>query len=170
MKSKKNCRSKVAFGITSVCENGSHIFMSDIDSDVSIKEARIVYSKIIEEYGLSRIYLLKSSCGYNAFSLDKLPLKLVHEINSSNSLIDAVYNDLQFTRRGFYTLRIGMDKKVIDFVNSKNCIFVRSNAHRIFFNNIFSLDIRHLPFIYDDCERFRVIRFLNGKHGVDVVG
>lgn len=162
---------KVAFGITSLCEDGSHIFMTDIDNDsLSYDTIKDVLSTIINEYMLSNIYVIKSSHGYNAYSLDKLPIHVVYDINKSfPTVLDQQYNELQFSKRDFYTLRIGADKEVFDILPSKYNIYMRSNAHRIFFNNVFSLHVGYEVSFFDDFEGFRIIRFLNGKHGVDAL-
>jgi len=161
--------SKIAFGITSKCEDNSHIFMTDIDKDnINIDIISRVLDKIIDEYKLSNIYIVESSNGYNAFSLDKLPLKLIYSINHCfPNIIDQQYNELQFNKRGFYTLRIGLDKHVVDIRPSPHAIFCRSNAHRIFFNSVFELHIDKYH-IFDDYEIVKIIRFLNSKHGVDL--
>ena len=163
---------KVAFGIISTCEDNSHIFMCDTDHKdnphITLELFTNIINNIIDEYNLSNVFIVESTNGYNAYSLDKIPLRLLYEINKSYpNVLDQTYNELMYTRRGFYVLRIGHDKKIVDILSSPHDIYKRSNAHRIFFNSVFGLHVDRYH-SFDDFERFRIIRFLNNKHGVDL--
>jgi hypothetical protein len=157
---------KTAFGITSKCHDGSHIYMGDIDTDISLNKVKSICMKFQLEYNLSTIYIIGTNHGYNLYSLDKIPLKLIFIINNSDNNLDKVYNKLQFLNRGSYTLRTlpAGDKFVIARVQSANRVFVRSNAHRIYFNNFFALDVPK-DFMFDESEKIELCRFHNTKYG-----
>jgi hypothetical protein len=157
---------KIAFGITSQCQDNSHIFISDIDEEISIQAIKRISLRLQHDYKLSTIYIIGSKHGYNLISLDKLPCKMVYMINHSIDEVDPVFNRLAFKERGFYVIRTqpNYDKMVIDLAYSKNNIFVRSNAHRIFFNSLFDLNIEKTD-IFDESERVTMCRFKNKKYG-----
>ena len=121
---------------------------------------------IQKEYHLSTIFIVSSSHGYNLYSLDKLPLKLIFLINNSHSDIDPVFNRLAFKNRGCYVLRTlpASDKMVCDFAHKDNRLFIQSNAHRIYFNNVFGLNVQHNP-CFDNNEIVKICRFKNKKYG-----
>ena len=160
---------KYAFGITSQCHDGSHIYMADIDENITIDNVITIVSDILKKYYLYTIHIVKSTNGYNLFSLDKLPLKEIHEINRQYPSIDQKYNKLQYERRGFYTLRISNDKHYTLPItqDNKTPLFVQSNAHRIFFNSIYNLSLLQTNY-YDNSDYFKIIRFINEKHGVEM--
>ena len=128
--------------------DNAHIYMGDIDKDISLKEMESIARKIQKQYLLSDIYIIKSSHGYNFYSLDKLALDVIKDINSSILVIDSTYNYLQYYKRGFYTLRT-MPKHDKKFVKTIKSIYpsiyknTKSNAHRIYFNNVWNLDINN---------------------------
>jgi len=96
---------KIAYGITSQAADDSHIFISDIDKDIPLDQVK-AYCKVIQKhFDLSDIYIMKSNHGYNLVSLDKLPLKLVYQINHTIPYVDKVFNRLAFLNRGLYVLR-----------------------------------------------------------------
>jgi len=155
--------------------DNAHIYMGDIDKDISLKEMETIARKIQKQYLLSDIYIIKSSHGFNFYSLDKLALDVVKDINSSIKDIDSTYNYLQYYKRGFYTLRTmpKHDKKFIKTIKSiYPPIYAKSNAHRIYFNNVWDLDINnHVSNDktgFDNLERIWLIQFRNNKHGWEI--
>ena len=156
-----------AFGITSKCEDNNHIYMGDIDNtDISLNKVKGICMELQKEFNLSTIYIVSSKNGFNLFSLDKIPLKMVFLVNNSNGFIDKTYNKLQFLNRGSYTLRTlpAYDKFIAGIVQSGNRVFPRSDAHRCFFNNLFGNNIEK-DFMFDDLEKIELCKFHNSKYG-----
>lgn len=160
---------KYSFGITSQCHDGNHIYMADIDEDITIENLMTIITDIMKKYYLYEIHIIKSTTGYNIFSLDKLPLKEIYNINKQYPSIDQKYNNLQYNHRRFYTLRIAGDKHYIMNLGLKrdSPIFVQSNGHRMFFNSMFNLSLPQTKY-YDNSDYFKIIRFINDKHGVEI--
>lgn len=158
-------KDKYAFGITSLTEDKCHIFMSDIDENISFENAIKICYDILKTYRFGSMFLIESTNGYNILSLDKISLKLIYQINKKYPSVDQLYNDLQYNKRGFYTLRIDQDKKIVWEYLSPNGCFVRSNAHRVFLNNQFNIYIAHNG-ITDNFDMLKIIKFKNKKHGV----
>jgi len=157
---------KFSFGVTSQCDDGNHVYMADIDENISHENVLDIVCSIIENYHLYMIHIIKSTHGYNLMSFDKLPLKLIYEINRRYPSIDQTYNELQYYKRGFYTLRIADDKTYVNHLGCSTPLYMQSNAHRIFMNSIFNHNFSKNPY-FDDFETFRIIRFYNQKHGVN---
>ncbi len=166
---------KYAYGVMSRTYDNAHIYMGDIDKDISLKEMESICRKIQKQYLLSDIYIIKSSHGFNFYSLDKLALDVVKDINSSIKDIDSTFNYLAFYKRGFYVLRTmpKHDKKFVKTVKSiYPSIYVKSNAHRIYFNNVWDLDINNYVNYenndFDRLERIWLIQFKTNKHGWEI--
>jgi len=157
---------KIAYGITSRTEDNAHVFFSDIDKDLDIDVVKAYCRLLQKHFGLSDIHIIKSNNGYNLASFDKLPIKLVYQINHSIPYVDKAYNYLQFMNRGSYTLRTlpSSDKKYVCTVHAKDGLFVRSNSHRVYFSNLFKIDI-FKDASFDDSEYIELCRFKNTKYG-----
>lgn len=121
---------------------------------------------IQKEFNLSNIYLLKSSNGYNAFSLDKLFFNVINDIFESTEFVD---NDFikWGLNRGFLTLRMGEDKKIISVLvsKSKNINYKKSLPHKKFFNEIMEFDIKD-DINFDNESKIIITMFPSNKHGV----
>ena len=74
-----------AYGVMSRTYDDSHIYMGDIDGKVTLKSVNELCTKIIKHFLLSDIYIIQSSNGFNFYSLDKLPLKMVCLLYTSPS-------------------------------------------------------------------------------------
>ena len=160
---------KYAFGIRSTCEDNNHIFMSDIDENIKLSNIIDIVNEIQNKYFLHEIYIMRSTKGYNLFSLDKLPLKMIYKINKDYPSIDQQFNEIAYNTRQFYVLRIGADKEIITTLKgSTPPIYTQSNAHRVFFNGVFDLHIEYEPMYYDEYEKFWIIRFRSLNHGVEM--
>ncbi len=156
-----------AFGITSQCSDGNHIYIGDIDKkDISIHKVKSICYDLIKQFNLSTIYIIGSKNGFNLVCLDKMPLKQVYLINNSNGFMDKQYNKLQFMNRGSYTLRTfpAYDKFFAGFVQSGNHVYVKSDAHRCFLNNLLGAYIDK-DMHFDDSERIELCKFHNNKYG-----
>lgn len=160
------CDYKTNFGITSKTQDNQHIYMGDIDKDLTFDEIMTVI-KELHNRGLYEIIVIESSNGYNLFSLDKMSLKMVHKLNDEIPFIDNEFNRLAYTMRKFYVLRIANDKKVMGIYRNPcftKMIYVKSNAHRKFFNVVYGLGLHHDKF-YDDLNHYQIIAFNSWKHG-----
>jgi hypothetical protein len=166
----KECISdyKTNFGITSQTQDNQHIYMGDVDKELTFDEIMTLI-KELHNRGLYEIILVESANGYNLFSLDKMSLKLVHKINDEIPFIDEQFNNLAYRLRKFYVLRIGPDKKVIGIYKNPcftKPLFIKSNAHRKFFNVVYGLGLGHNRF-YDDLNHYQIIAFGSKKHGYE---
>lgn len=155
---------KYAYGITSKCNDGNHVFMSDIDENIPLENIINILQDMSRCYLLNKLFVLKSTNGYNIIGLDKISLKLIYLINKRYPSIDQQYNELQYNNRGFYTIRMDNDKKLI-YEHSGKPIYVCSNAHRRFLNDHFNINIPNGK-NYDDSMVLTIIRFKNKKHGI----
>lgn len=157
---------KTNFGITSKTQDNQHIYMGDIDDNLTFDEIMKVISEL-HKRGLYEVILVESTNGFNLFSLDKMSLKMVHKLNGEIPFIDSEFNDLAYRLRGFYVLRIGNDKKIIGCYQNPcftKPLFVKSNAHRKFFNVVYGLGLQHDKY-YDDLAHYQLIAFNSKKHG-----
>ncbi len=166
----KERKTKYAFGVASRTFDNSHVFMCDIDADISLKSVVKIGEEIQKTFLLSTLYVIESSNGWNLLTLDKLPLKLVYMINKEIPEACRKYNRISFYERGFYVLRMGNDKKVVKDIGGYN-LFLKSNAHRLFFQNC----LRGFPFwsqletSFDDNTRFWITKFKCNKHGWELI-
>lgn len=141
--------------------------MCDIDDGLPIEHIVNICEAIQKDFLLSDIYILRTANGWNLFSLDKLSLKLVWIINNCFEESCKDYNRISFYIRKFYVLRMGADKTLEHVAKSDNHVFVKSNAHRIFFENIingfhdYDQDLRD----FDEYEKFVITKFKSSKHG-----
>lgn len=160
---------KFAFGITSSCIDGNHIYMGDVDHNIQFKDIYEYANDIMKDNLMSNMIVLKTANGYNLMSLDKIPLKMVHRINEKYKLIDKEFNDIAYFTRRFYVLRMGIDKSVSFMLyNYDNPVHIQSNAHRIFVNSVFGKNINKTKF-FDDYDVFQIIKFKNTKYGWELI-
>lgn len=143
-----------------------HIYMGDIDEKIPLKKVESLCRRLQDNFLLHHIYIVRSSSGWNIFSLDKLALKMVFLINSVTDEICKKFNNIAFRTRCFYVLRVGSDKELVKRVPSPRSspVFVQSNGHRIFYNNMLGIS-REWDMFFDEFERFWIIRFKSSKHG-----
>jgi len=158
---------KTAYGITSKCKDGNHIYMGDIDNDIPIDQVKRICKGIQKSFYLSDIHIIKSSHGWNLLCFDKLPLKLIWKINYQVPEIDKVFNRLAFINRGLYVIRTipSDDKTYRCTIYGNQHVFPMSNAHRIYCNNWldgFNVD---KSYYYDDEEILNICKFKNLKYG-----
>lgn len=152
----------ICFGIQSNCTDGSHIFMGDIDKDISLSKVISTCKTIQQEYLLSTIYILKSTNGFNIFSLDKMELEAISNILSEYEIFDTRFN-LMGLEHKHYCLRMGDDKKhvhtALNYVNG----FEQSKPHYHFFKYVMHFDI--LPDKFDNLERITLKTYKSRKYG-----
>lgn len=154
------------YGISSLVPNdGKHIFMIDYDH-VSFYSIVEDLHRIQAVYGLSDIYVIESTNGYNALSFDKLPLKLNYEIGIQSILTDRDFVLYGFDR-GYYTLRFDKDKKLERVLPTTFNKFPKSNAHREFMEWFFKKDIKK-DSLFDDNKKLDIIQYPSDKNGYHV--
>lgn len=78
--------------------------------------------------------------------------------------IDPLFIKLAIKYRGFFVLRMGTDKILLDMLIHYNKDIL-SNAHKEFFINIMNFYIDR-SFKYDNFYNCEIIAFRSGKHGI----
>jgi len=131
--------------VSSLCEDGKHIIIWDFDGE--IKNESYLYKienslkSIANVFDLTDIYIFSSRNGFNAVCLNKLDFNLIYSIKDATA-----FDDRKHLEHGLissaWKLRIGEDKKYISFINNPNKVHISSNAHRIFFNKLFKMNIK----------------------------
>ena len=127
--------------VKSICRDNSHIILWDFDG-VCYNEVYKNLKKIQKIFYLPNIYLIKTTYGFNAFCLVKLPFELVYEIKC-NTPKDDYYHSIFGFNLGGWCLRMGNDKKYLGCLDSP-VICLCSNPHRLFFSKFFNIDIEGL--------------------------
>lgn len=150
-------------GVVSETKDGNHILMLDIDNEIDLDKLNIFLLNIMEKCNLTFLYVIKSNHGFNIASLDKFNIKLYDKI----SILCGDYVDKDYLRlgrqRGYYALRIGIDKEFIKFIiNDNNNLYCYSNAHRIFFNAMFGLNIRYSS-LFDNYDNIQLVKYNSDK-------
>lgn len=157
---------KTCFAVGSKTEDGLHILMLDFDINHNDFNKLIEDLSItIKNFGLSDMYVIESTNGYNIYTLDKMYINVIKEIGESIKCTDADF--IKFgKRRGYYDLRMdGNDKKLVTVVDGTfNPMYKRSNAHRLFFNIIYHLNIKKNNY-FDNYTKFELIEYESKKHG-----
>lgn len=156
---------KFCYAISSLTQDQQHVYMGDIDHD--LPDIYQLCDQIIQDFDLGCLFLIKSSKGFNIISLDKMSLDQVNKINLAYpDHIDQVFNKLQYDQRGFYTIRVGDDKDLVNVFHDPQDHHVFSNAHRIFLNHFFGIEV---PFSHCDAyENIKLIKYFSNKNGVDL--
>lgn len=153
---------KTCLAISSLCNDNQHILMLDIDENISLEEVLMYCTPIINKYNLSDIYVINSTKGYNLFSLDKLPFNFIKMIGQEFPIFDKQFLVFGY-RRGYYDLRLGVDKKYITKVDGNKYVN-KSNAHRLFFNWFFDLNIENDAF-FDHETKIGIVEYESEKYG-----
>lgn len=153
------------YGVSSKADenNLDHVFMLDFDN--------CLYASVVnellglqKEYGLSDIYIIESTNGYNAISLDILSLSIIYNIGHDVlSLCDKNFIHYGF-ERGYYTLRFDRDKKLKKILKNDSKKYKKSLAHKLFLEWFFEIKID-----FDNCfncySKIKLIQFPSNKNG-----
>lgn len=159
--------SKYAFGVCSNTEDDKHIIMLDFDN-IHLDN---VYNTIINmqsRFNLSNFYLIKSAHGYNAFCLSKRKILDIYLMLLKYKHIDKQFIELAYKLRGFFVLRMGKDKHLIDIIKPESYKYFSeelSNSHKIFFEEIMKFKISN-RYNYDNSTIIKIIAFKSKKHGM----
>lgn len=155
-------KTKVCFGIQSITEDDQHIFMLDYDGD-NYKFFKTELRKLQSEYKLSDVYILKTSNGYNAFSMDKLEKEFLLSILASSQIVDVYFTTIGLLR-GHWTLRMGNDKYFMGTMISQHDLYDKSLAHYNFFVEIMQYPI-YKDNTYDDFYEYKIDAYRSVKNG-----
>ena len=105
---------KYCFGITSDTNiKYHHVLFFDFDGEHKLFEIIDSLKNVQRRYGLSTIYVLKSSNGFNAFCLSVRPMREVINILSDTNLIDDLFVRLGYEKNNRFILRMDLDKKPV---------------------------------------------------------
>jgi len=156
---------KVCYGISSQAgESDNHIFMSDYDG-YSLESVVNHLRPIQKEFNLSDIFIIESTNGFNALSLDLLPNSLIYMIGSDvYSIADHKFFKYGFDR-GYYTLRFDKDKKLVRILRNNSMKYKKSLAHKLFLEWFFDIKIDGSNNNFDDNKKIRIIQYRSEKHG-----
>lgn len=155
---------KCCYGISSVTQDYRHIFMADCDNKDKLKEFREWLDGLQIIHDLSDIYLIKSTHGYNAISLDKLSINSVYNFGMASNLIDTHFLKYGF-RRNYFVIRFDKDKKLIEIMKNNNSKYEKSQPHAWFLNLIFGLEIETNNSNFDDNTIIDIIQYPSDKNG-----
>lgn len=153
----------MTFGITNQTGDNFYLPFFDYDSN-DLLSIMIELEEIQKDYKLSNIYILKSTNGYNAFSLDKVSMNTLKSIYSESYLIDKTFVKWGLSR-GFITLRMGEDKKLIHVLTSNSSTYVKSLPHKKFFSEVMNFDIEDSK-CFDNKKLITISAFPSNKHGL----
>jgi len=152
-----------AFGVTNLCDNGHQLPFFDYDiNDLTLVMYEL--SRIQFKHKLSKIYILKSTHGYNAFSLDKLTKEEIEKLYNDCKEMDSLF--IAYSKKRCYaTLRMGLDKELIGSIASSFNIYSKSLSHKNFFNEIMDFNITD-NINFDNGNFIRIVSFLSNKNGI----
>ena len=149
------------FGMTNLTSDGYFIPFFDYD-DVSLRIVIEELSFLQESYHLSDIYIIKSSNGYNALSLDKISWEILIQIMRESERADVSFKKLAIERR-FFVLRIGKDKKIVEILKGFS-EYKKSLSHALALKCFYNLPIP-LEDNFDDNTIMRMYLYKSAKDG-----
>ena len=156
-------------GLCSLTEDEKHILMFDID----IKDIMYRYKvsdevrRIQDKFILSSFYLFKTTNGYHAYCLDKFSLEEAWKIYNDCKFKDDSHTYIGYAFRKHWVLRIGKNIEHIETIHPspfKRSTNERSNAHRMFLNMQYGLDI-HNDLSFDCYTKCLIIRYPQRSKG-----
>lgn len=110
------------------------------------------------------MYILKSTHGYNAFSLDKLTYHILKDVYKYSKFSDKDFIKYGL-QRGFLTLRMGNDKRLINILYSDNEGYYKSYSHKLFFEKVMQFTIKDNNNMFDNEKQITITVFPSNKHG-----
>lgn len=164
MIAKKNLKkiNKSCFGMTNLTADGYFIPFLDYD-DISLKRVELELLEIQNKFNLSDIYVLRSTNGYNALSLDKLPYNVMISLINYSKLVDKIFRKVAI-ERGYFTLRIGIDKKLIVVLKSETKLYEKSNSHLLALEKFYDITVLNKEKT-DKNTMLRIDLFSSDKYG-----
>jgi len=160
---------RCCYGISSkASENKSdHIFMIDYDK---IELASVINHLMFiqKEFDMSSIYIIESTNGYNALSLDIMGLGLVYSIGMDiYSPADRKFFTFGYAR-DYYTIRFDEDKKLVRILKSNSMKYEKSLVHKQFLEFYFNIDIEH-DNRFNDYTHLDLVQYPSLKHGYHLI-
>ena len=154
---------KCCYGISSNCNDKPyHVFMADYDN-LSLNAVKKHLLFVQQDYNLSDIYVIKSTNGFNAICLDKLPLTIIYDIGTNVfSPCDRDFFKYGYGRK-YFTLRFDNDKELECILDNRSTKYEKSFAHKEFLEWYFNIKIRCKPL--DSNESLDIIQYPSSKNG-----
>jgi hypothetical protein len=118
---------------------------------------------IQKKYALSNIHIIESTNGYNALSFDKLNFNELKKIMTDLKYIDKTFVEWGF-KRGFFTLRMGKDKKYLNVLINNSNTYIKSNPHKTFLTKVMLFPIKD-NLNFDNEKEITITMFPSNKHG-----
>jgi len=140
-----------------------------LDSDMKHTDYRYlerILKLIQRKYKLSDFYVLKTKNGFNSFTLDKVHLETISLIGNVYDLIDKQFLEFGF-KRNYYDLRIDGNTKGLYTIVKSNGIdmhFLKSDAHRRFFETVLNIEIPKDD-SFDNFTEIDIIAYDSNKDG-----
>jgi hypothetical protein len=134
-------------GISSQCKDDRHVLFWDFDH-ISMRN----YNKLIDDiketqelYHLSDVYFFETLHGYHGICLDKYSLDDAYRIYCNLNFADKKHRKWGYSKWKHWVLRVSIDKdiKFLYPIRSRYNQKLKSNAHRVFFNLAYNMDIKH---------------------------
>lgn len=158
---------KCCYGVSSKAGANEHTLFLDYDH-IGLESVKTHLFYLQNEYSFSDIYIIKSTNGYNAICLDKIPLYLIFTLgNSVIAPVDRNFIKYGF-QRGYYTLRFDNDKQLIEVLKSDNKKYDKSFAHKVFLEWFFRIKI-DFDNTFDENTKLSIIQYPSTKNGYHIV-
>jgi len=153
-------------GINSTTQDNKHILMFDYDID-NIDYMLVDLNKIIDKYKLSKIYIIKTNNGYNAFCFNKFTLEKTYMILSECDNMDKLFLEYGL-ENNYYTLTINNEKQYFEVIPSTNIIHKSSLAHYLFFKKFMNYNIYPFMNNFDKYDLLSLSFYYSNKHGIKI--
>jgi len=137
----------------------------DLEKDYFYLVENTLFNAMLE-FDLSNVYILESTNGFNAFSLDKVDFDTLLNIMVYTEFNDFMYYEVT-SKKGYATLRMGRDKLFLStLANNLVCDteYEKSQPHYFFFRDIMGypiIDARNM----DNETYVPLCLFASSKHG-----
>jgi hypothetical protein len=141
----------------------SHVVF--FDYDVEDRETFTTWLRYVQDiYHLSDIYLIKSTTGFNALSLDIMSIPEIKRIGTDIlSPCDRKFFSLN-SERGYYTLRMDGGEKHLTEILYAEGRYPKSRAHKNFLEWFFEIKIID-DIWFDNGEWPAIIKYASAKNG-----
>jgi opacity protein-like surface antigen len=137
----KDAKLYMKTGICSLCSDERHIPMFDIDLSIGKMDAVIAdLKKMQKKHKAGDLYVFTTKNGFHVYGLDKFSLSDVNRMYYTLDHGDKAHRRIAFYYRKHYVLRLGNDIS-FTYKLKQQTSREKSNAHRIFLNKYFGLQI-----------------------------
>jgi hypothetical protein len=114
--------------------------------------------RVQERNNLNTFYIFQTTNGFHAWNLQKFTLGEAYRIYRQFKYADDTHRFIGYAYRYHWVLRIGNDIKHIEDVITDPNGHILSNAHRLFLNEHYGLNIRH-DLYCDNFDEVLLIRY-----------